>query len=128
MADAVATRSLVDGPRNAVLQFTNVSDGTGESAVVKVDVSALSGAPTKVRVDRIVYTTVGMSVNILWDATTPVLLASIPSDRSDHLDMKKAGGWQNPQTTGWTGDIKFTTVGHTSGDTYSITLHLVKDF
>ena len=41
MADAVTSQTLVDGPKKAVLKFTNISDGTGESAVKKVDVSAL---------------------------------------------------------------------------------------
>ena len=35
MADAVATQTILI--KDAVLKFTNVSDGTGESAVTKVD-------------------------------------------------------------------------------------------
>ena len=42
MADTVTSQTIQDGERVAVLKFTNVSDGTGESAVKKVDVSALS--------------------------------------------------------------------------------------
>ena len=42
MADAVTSQTIIDGSKTAVLKFTNVSDGTGESAVTKVDVSALS--------------------------------------------------------------------------------------
>ena len=42
MADAVASQTIQDGERKAILRFTNVSDGTGESAVKKVDVSALA--------------------------------------------------------------------------------------
>jgi hypothetical protein len=42
MADAVATQILVDDTRRAVFKFTNISDGTGETGVVKIDVSALS--------------------------------------------------------------------------------------
>ena len=41
MADAVASQTILDGERLAVLRFTNVSDGTGESNVAKVDVSAI---------------------------------------------------------------------------------------
>ena len=40
MADAVTSQTIIDGERNCVMKFTNVSDGTGESAVAKVDVSA----------------------------------------------------------------------------------------
>ncbi len=41
MADTVASQTILDGPTHAVMKFTNISDGTGESAVTKVDVSAL---------------------------------------------------------------------------------------
>ena len=41
MADAVTSQTIQDSQTTAVLKFTNVSDGTGESAVKKVDVSAL---------------------------------------------------------------------------------------
>ncbi|HCX14412.1 MAG TPA: hypothetical protein DGZ24_03750, partial [Rhodospirillaceae bacterium] len=68
MADVVTTKTIEDGPRTAVMHFTNVSDGTGESAVAKVDVSALSsdpagkGACTSVNIECIWYTTKGMGV------------------------------------------------------------------
>ena len=42
MADAVTSTTLVDDVKKSVLRFTNVSDSTGESAVAKVDASALS--------------------------------------------------------------------------------------
>lgn len=45
MADAVTTQTIQDGPSTAIFRFTNVSDGTGESAVAKIDVSALSKDP-----------------------------------------------------------------------------------
>ena len=45
MADAVATQTIQDGAKTAIFRFTNVSDGTGESAVTKIDVSALSNDP-----------------------------------------------------------------------------------
>ena len=42
MADAVTSQTLIDGQKTAIFKFTNISDGSGESAVKKVDVSALS--------------------------------------------------------------------------------------
>ena len=30
MADAVTSQTIIDGPKTAVLKFTNISDGTGE--------------------------------------------------------------------------------------------------
>ena len=42
MADAVTTTTVIDGARDAIIYCTNTSDGSGEAAVTKVDVSALS--------------------------------------------------------------------------------------
>ena len=126
MADTVATRTLHDGPRNVVQHFLNQSDGTGESAVVKVDVSTFSPAATRVRIDKIDFATEGMAVDILWDATTPVLAVHLPRDMSVTLDYSAIGGLINPKATGWTGDIKFTTMTNPNGGRYSITLHMKK--
>ena len=40
MADAVASQTIMDGERVAIMKFTNTSDGTGETNVVKVNPSA----------------------------------------------------------------------------------------
>jgi hypothetical protein len=40
MADAVTSQTLSDGDRTTVMKFTNISDGSGEASVKKVDVSA----------------------------------------------------------------------------------------
>jgi hypothetical protein len=45
MADAVATQTIQEDGKTAIFRFTNVSDGTGESAVNKIDVSGLSPDP-----------------------------------------------------------------------------------
>lgn len=126
MVDAVTSQKLIDGPANVVYKFTNISDGTGESAVLKVDVSALSGAPAAVKIMEIQYEIVGMSVQLLWDADTDDLIEVLQS--SGFMDYRRFGGLYNPKSTGWTGDIKLTTTGHTSGDTYSIILEMEKKY
>jgi hypothetical protein len=133
MADAVATTTIIDGPRKAVIYCTNTSDGGGESAVTKVDVSALSKSPdldtcTGVRLEKVAFSNVGMGVKILWDATADVIAMELPADYSDTLDFKDIGGLPNYSGSGKTGDIQFTTVGHSSGDTYSITLYCIKEY
>jgi len=128
MADAVTSQTLLDGPRNVVMKFTNVSDGTGEAAVAKVTPSALSGAPTEVSIYQVEYSTTGMSVNILWDATADVLALALPTDMSDTMKFYKFGGIPNNAGAGKTGIINITTVGHTAGDTYTVTLHMVKKY
>ena len=134
MADAVTATTVEDGPKKAVIYCTNTSDGTGESAVTKVDVSELSSlqdgtACSKVRIEKIVFTNVGMGVKILWDAATDVIAAQLPADYSDTLDYSDLSGLPNVAASGGnTGDIQFTTVGHSSGDTYSIVLHCLKQY
>ena len=134
MADTGTSKTIEDGPRTAIIVFTNVSDGTGESAVTKVDVSALASHPdgtacTGVRLQKIVFTNVGMGVKVLWNASTNVIAAQLPADYSDTIDYSDISGLPNvAASSGKTGDIKFTTVGHTSGDTYSVVLYCLKEY
>lgn len=132
MADSVTSQIIVDGDRNAVIAFTNVSDGTGESAVLKVDVSALQPNSrygqvcTGVTVRRVIYDCFGMSVSLLWDASTDVRFLVL-AGYGTH-DFAPFGGIPNNAGAGKTGDILFTTNGATSGDTYSIVLELEKQY
>ena len=131
MADAVTSQTIIDGERNCVMKFTNVSDGSGESAVAKVDVSALASnaagvACSEVRVMRISHAVVGMSVQLFFDATSNVLLAELAESSNGHMEFEDFGGIPNNAGSGKTGDILFTTKGHSSGDTYSIVLEMVK--
>ncbi len=130
MPDAVNTQTLFDGDSQAVMKFNNVSDGTGETAVLKVDVSALKAnyigkECTGVDIRRIVASVNGMSVNILWDATTDVS-AFILSPGMYTLDFDTTTILRNNAGVGKNGDILFTTVGASAGDTYSIILEMTK--
>ena len=131
MADAVTSQTIIDGERNCVMKFTNVSDGSGESAVAKVDVSALAAnsrgvSCSEVRVMRISHSVVGMSVQLFLNATSNVLLMELAESSNGHMDFKDFGGLSNNAGSGKNGDILFTTKGHSSGDTYSIVLEMVK--
>ena len=133
MADTVASQTLADGQKTAVLKLTNISDGTGESAVTKVDVSALQTSAdgdtcTGVTIERIWWQCIGMKVQILWDATTDLFCIELGDIQSGDHDYTKFGGLTNNSGSGKTGDVNFTTVGHTSGDTYTVILYLRKDF
>jgi len=125
MADAVNSQTLFDGDSQAVMKFNNVSDGTGETAVLKVDVSTLKANYAGVNIRRIEASVNGMSVNILWDATTDVSAFIVsPGMYTFNFDTTAILG--NNAGAGNTGDINFTTVGASSGDTYSITLQMIK--
>ena len=127
MADSVTSQTLIDGAKNVVMKFTNISDSTGETAVSKVDVSALSGSPSEVRIDRIFASTNGMGVSILWDADTDVPAFVLGANESAaEYDFRCFGGLTNNAGTGVTGDINFTTIGAAANDTYTIILHMTK--
>jgi hypothetical protein len=135
MADAVTTQILYDDGGHAVLHLTNVSDGTGESAAIKVDASALRGGGTTTRyaVERIKWATVGMGFNLLFDATADVLFWTCGNATSQgDIDYTQGGtgpggpGLTNNAGAGVTGDILLTTAGHNAGDSYVVTLWLRK--
>ncbi len=131
MADAVTSQTIFDGERMAVMKFTNVSDGTGETAVLKVDVSALNPnaagkACDGVTLERIHCSINGMSVSILWDATTDVP-AFIAAPGVYTFDFTKIQ-LPNNAGTGVTGDVLFTTIGASASDTYTIVLEMVKSY
>ena len=133
MADTVASQTLADGPKTAVLKLTNISDGSGESAVTKVAVSALQPSAdgdtcTGVTIERIWWQCIGMKVQILWDATSDLFCIELGENQSGDHDYTKFGGLTNNAGSGKTGDLKFTTVGHSSGDTYTVILYLRKNF
>ena len=134
MADAVATQTIQDDGKTAIFRFTNVSDGTGESAVVKIDVSSLAPDPmtnaacSSVTIQKIYYTTIGMGVKIFFDATTDVLAWQLNADWTDTLDFSDFTGIPNNAGSGKTGDVAFTTVGHSSGDVYNIVIQVSKGY
>jgi hypothetical protein len=134
MVDTVTTQTLLDGERLVIMKFTNVSDGTGESAVTKIDVSTLSSNPngdacTGVKINKIWSTTTGMAVNILWDATTDVLAWTIPQDTNYYMCFgEHLGGIPNNAGAGKTGDVAFSTIGAAAGDSYSIILECIKTY
>ena len=133
MADAVTSTTIQDGERTAVMRFTNVSDGTGESAVAKVDVSALNAdnrgrACSSVTIQRIWWATYGMAVKLEWDATSNVLAIALPADSTGDEYYDDVGGLTNNGGSGKSGDIDLTTVGHSSGDTYMLLLKMIKNY
>jgi len=133
MADTVTSQTIQDSERKAVLKFTNISDGTGESAVVKVDVSALATnsagqACTSVTVAKIWWQCVGMGVELLFDATTDMLIIGLSPDSNGFHDYSPFTGIPNNAGAGKTGDIAFTTIGASANDTYTVILELVKEY
>jgi len=133
MADAVGSQTLFDGERKAIMKFTNTSDGTGETNVVKVNPATLSssnagGACDRVTITKITALTHGMEVQLKWKASTPVVIETIPQNNSYQQDFENIGGLTNNAGTGVDGAITFTTLDASAGDTYTVVLEMVKHY
>jgi len=133
MADAVGSQTLFDGERVAIMKFTNTSDGTGETNVVKVNPALLApsgsgGACDRVTITKVTGLTHGMEVQLKWKATTPVVIETIPQNNSYTQDYSKIGGLTNNAGTGVDGAITFTTLDASAGDTYTVVLEMVKHY
>lgn len=131
MANTVTSQTLVDDDQHVVIKFTNQSDGTAESALKKVDVSTLrqkdGNACTEVILQKIVADISGWTIKMFWDATANTLCHTIStSGTTDFRDATGCRGITNDAGAGKTGDLLFTTVGHTTGDYYSIILYMKK--
>ena len=125
MANAVTTQTLQDGESRVVVHLTGTLDTSNEASVVKVDVSALVPAATKVKVDKIHYAiSDGLTVQLLWDATTDVRFAALSG--SGCLDATGFGGLPNNAGAGVTGDIELSTLGWAGTMSYTITLEMTK--
>lgn len=129
MADTVNTQTLEQGIRNVVMEFTNVSDGTGESLVTKVDPSTLSPPCARVKIRRIKYSTIGMGVEIYWDGAVDKPAWIIPPDKTDEICFEDAGGLFAPiELAAPTGKLLFSTRGEQNGASYSIILEMSKKY
>jgi len=133
MADAVTSQTLIDGERLAIMKFTNISDGTGETAVTKVNVANLASsgsgkACTGVIVNKITSVCHGLEVRMYWDASTdvPFFLSTINTNYEN--DFSSIGGITNNSGTGKNGNIVFSTADASSGDTYTVVLEMVKTY
>ena len=133
MADAVTSQVILDGERLYIVKFTNISDGSGETGALKIDVSTLapdafSLACNGVKINKIWAQTYGMAVDILWDASTDLICETIPSDVLYKICYDEFGGISNNAGTGKTGDVLFSTVGASNGDRYTIILECIKTY
>lgn len=133
MPDVVSSQTILDGERLFIGKFTNISDGTGETDVVKIDVSTLRPnafgyACNGVKINKIWATTHGMEVRILFDATTDTFAWMIPQNTNYLMDFSTFGGIPSNAGAGVTGDILFTTADASAGDMYTIVLECIKTY
>jgi hypothetical protein len=111
MADAVTSQTLQDGDKSVVMKFTNISS-----------LSTCTG----VSIQQVWYELNGMTVDLVWDASTDVLCWTLSG--YGFFDFRSAGPLTNNSGGGKTGDLMFTTTGHGSGDRYSIMIKMGKSY
>ena len=138
MADVVTSQTLVDTTgTKTVMKFTNISDGSGETLVTKMDSSALTfmteDATKKVaKIWWSINTTNGKSgVELLWAGSgTSSANATIGffSGTGYHDYFTAGNSISNNATltanTSPAGDVLLTTKGFVSGDNYTIILEV----
>jgi hypothetical protein len=126
MAAAVVTsRVLTDDELNHILRLTGNFTDTQESAVSKVDASALSfaGVAPRPAIRKVKFgVTEPGTVQLLFDADADVVAVQL----SGQGELKFPGGLTNNAGAGVTGDILLTTTGIPSGGSYDLTLTLDK--
>lgn len=140
MADAVTSQLIANGPRNWGYVFTNLSDGTGEAGVVKVDGSAtgplgvvIGGAtiyPAQhIKITEIEYDIKGMALEIIWDATSSqnaIVLGGFGKMHFREFGGLAAVSSAGVLLVGATGKIKFTTLGAMPNSAYTVYLRGTK--
>lgn len=131
MADTVTVKKLFDSVDRTEYEFTNISDGTGESAVQKIDISSLVNSVTNEPVTSLAIIDADWEVNgfnyvqVLWDHTSDVqALLAIHSGFVDYSEI----GYSQDTGSGGTGDILITTSGGAANSTYRIRIAFRKKY
>jgi hypothetical protein len=125
MADTVSSLTLVDTSGVKFTgKFTNISDGTGETLVRKVDASALTfmtedGNRKIAKINWSVNTANPKSgVEIIWDGATNATAAFLSGQ--GYWDLRTDGNEITNNSTTPTGDVLFSTKNFANGDNYTI--------
>lgn len=121
-ADVVTLSTVTLGDTSRFI-LSGYSDGTGESAVKKIDISELPGTPTKVKIQTLKWSvTAGMNVELLFDHTSDDRAISLSGEGFlDDTNLK------DPASSGGTGDLLLTTTGFATSDGYVIDITVRND-
>ena len=134
MADVVTSQTIVDtSGTKTVMKFTNISDGSGETLVTKMDASALTfmtedATKTIAKIWWSINTTNGKSgVELLWAGTTNSTIGFFSASGFHDYFTAGAAIPNNATLTANTspaGDVLFSTKGFVAGDNYTIILEV----
>ena len=125
MADAVTTQTIADTSGvKYVIKMTNISDGTGETLVKKVDASELTfmSEDGNRKIARLWYSVntsnPKSAVEIVWDGATNSTAVMLGGN--GYLDLRTAGNEITNDATTPTGDVLLSTKNFAIGDNYTI--------
>jgi len=134
MADVVTSQTIVDtSGTKTVMKFTNMSDGSGETLVTKMDASALTfmtedATKSIAKIWWSINTTNGKSgVELLWAGTTNSTIGFFSASGFHDYFTAGAAIPNNATLTANTspaGDVLFSTKGFVAGDNYTIILEV----
>jgi hypothetical protein len=127
MADTVTTQTIADTSGvKFVVKMTNLSDGTGETLVKKVDASELTfmSEDGNRKISKIWYSintaNNKSAVELLWDGVTNATATLLSGN--GYWDLRPAGNEIPNNATTPTGDVLLSTKNFASGDNYTILL------
>lgn len=125
MADAVSTQVLKDHASAWAVKLTNISDGTGETNVVKVSANSLiasngDGSTQRLSITKLFWNVSANRVNLLWRGTTNTLITTLTGTGAWNLVGDGSMPLTNNAGAGANGDILLTTSGFVAGSAYTI--------
>jgi hypothetical protein len=127
MADTVTTQTITDTSGvKFVVKLTNISDGTGETDVIKVDASTTTfmtenGARKIAKIWFSVNTANPKSaVELKWAGATNATALFLSGQ--GFFDLREAGDEITNNATTPTGDVLLSTRNFASGDNYSLVI------
>ena len=125
MADAVTTQTIADTSGvKYVVKLTNVSDGTGETLINKVDASELTFMTEDAnrKIARVWYSintaNSKSAVELIWDGATNATALLLGGN--GYMDLRTAGNEVTNNATTPTGDVLLSTKNFAIGDNYTI--------
>ena len=127
MADTVTTQTIADtSGLKFVVKMTNLSDGTGENLVKKVDASETTFMTEdgNRKIAKIWYSintaNAKSAVELMWDGATNSTAVYLSGN--GHWDLRTSGNEITNNATPPTGDVLLSTKNFASGDNYTILL------
>lgn len=127
MADIVTSQKLKDHAAAWAYKFTNESDGTGETNVLKVDVSGLTAVANntltdqRININKISWSIAGANskVKLMWSGDTPNTIVYLSGSGTMDLATNLTAPITN-NVVNTNGDIYLSTSGFIAGAGYTI--------